>query len=231
REIGLVFQESALDRSLTVQENLDFTAALYNLSPARIAGRVDELLGLFGLTERRDTQVAHLSGGMRRALDIIRGVLHRPRILLLDEPTIGLDVLNRRFIWRYLERLREEEGMTVLLTTHYLEEAEPCDWVTFLREGRAIGSGTPTEMLGAIGAYILEVTGAEEGLIEELRTRLGDPVQEGDRHLFRVRDPDTPLGDLEAVLRPRVRSILVRQPDLNDVYIWLNRSRTEGFGA
>ena len=138
RAIGLVFQDSALDRSLTVQENLEFTAALHDV-PTRVARpRIDELLQLFGLEDKRRARVANLSGGMRRALDIVRGVLHRPQVLFLDEPTIGLDIINRRSIWQYLQRLRTQEGLTILLTTHYLEEAAPCHRVAFLARGQLI---------------------------------------------------------------------------------------------
>ena len=122
--IGLVFQESALDRTLTVAENLRFAGLLYNLTPAVIRERSAELLELFGLADKSNRPVGSLSGGMRRALDIVRGMIHHPRILFLDEPTIGLDLPNRRNIWRFIERLRARTGMTVLLTTHYLEEAD-----------------------------------------------------------------------------------------------------------
>ncbi|MFA9461079.1 ABC transporter ATP-binding protein [Thiohalorhabdus sp. Cl-TMA] len=228
RNIGLVFQESALDRNLTIRENLDFSAALYDLAPDQANPRIEELLTLFGLEGKRDVQVGALSGGMRRALDIIRGILHRPGILLLDEPTIGLDVLNRRFIWRYLDRLRREEGMTVLLTTHYLEEAEDCDHVTFIRDGRTIGAGSPEEMLERFGAFVMEVRGGDPEATAAITERLGNPIIEGDRHLFRLMDPHQSIGDLEEWARPHVQSLLVRRPDLNDVYIWLNQDPTGG---
>ncbi|MFN0039861.1 MAG: ABC transporter ATP-binding protein, partial [Burkholderiales bacterium] len=122
--IGLVFQESALDRTLSVAENLRFCGMLYNLAPSVIAQRAGELLEIFGLADKRDRPVGSLSGGMRRALDIVRGVIHHPQILFLDEPTIGLDLPNRRKIWRFIQQLRAKTGMTVLLTTHYLEEAD-----------------------------------------------------------------------------------------------------------
>jgi len=139
--IGLVFQESALDRTLSVAQNLRFAGLLHDL-PLRVIGeRQGELLELFGIADKRDQPVAALSGGMRRALDIVRGVLHEPRILFLDEPTIGLDLPNRRRIWRFIERLRARTGMTVLLTTHYLEEADGCDRVAFIRRGRLVESG------------------------------------------------------------------------------------------
>ncbi|MGD2141158.1 MAG: ATP-binding cassette domain-containing protein, partial [Burkholderiales bacterium] len=151
RQIGLVFQESALDRTLTVRENLRFAGRLYNLSPALTGQRSAELLELFDMTDRLDKPVATLSGGMRRALDIVRGVLHEPRVLFLDEPTIGLDLPNRRRIWRFIEHLRARTGMTVLLTTHYLEEAYPCDRVCFIRKGKLVNEGEPESLVSKLG--------------------------------------------------------------------------------
>lgn len=228
RTIGLVFQESALDRTLTVDENLELTAALHNI-PLRLARpRIDELLELFGLREKRGTPAGSLSGGMRRALDIIRGVLHRPQILFLDEPTIGLDVLNRRAIWRYIEQLRAQEAITVLLTTHYLEEAEGCDQVAFLNRGRIIGAGSPRQLVRELGAFILEVEGGDQDAITaHLAPRLGAPVHEGDTLAFRIPDENFPLAELHRELHARVRTLRIHRPDLNDVYVWLNSPRKE----
>jgi ABC-2 type transport system ATP-binding protein len=224
REIGLVFQESALDRTLTVEENLFFAGALYGLSRSVIEQRSVELLTLFDLAGKRRTLVGALSGGMRRALDIARGVLHRPRVLFLDEPTIGLDIINRRAIWRFIGRLRQEHGMTVLLTTHYLEEAESCDMVAFLRLGNLIGSGHPGELIAALGAYILEVeTDQPERHAALLGAELGQPVIEDERLLFAISDKNFTIGELQARLQSEVRALHLRKPDLNDVYIWHNQ--------
>jgi ABC-2 type transport system ATP-binding protein len=223
-EIGLVFQESALDRTLTVEENLHFAGALYGLSRSVIEQRSAELLTLFDLDGKRQTPVGALSGGMRRALDIARGVLHRPRVLFLDEPTIGLDIINRRAIWRFIGQLRQEHGMTVLLTTHYLEEAESCDTVAFLRLGHLIGSGRPTDLIAALGAYILEVeTDQPEQHAALLGPELGQPVIEGERLLFAVTDKHFTIGELQTRLQSEVRALHLRKPDLNDVYIWHNQ--------
>ena len=223
RAIGLVFQESALDRNLTVNENLHFAGALYNL-PKRVAReRSQELLELFDLTPRQRTQVSALSGGMRRALDIARGVLHRPRVLFLDEPTIGLDVMNRRAIWRFINHLRQEEGMTVLLTTHYLEEAEGCDQVAFMGKGRLIGQGEPKKLIRSLGAYILEVeSDAPDRHAELLNPTLGSPIQEGNCLMYCVPNEDFPVTELQRELKSTVHAVHLRRPDLNDVYIWLN---------
>ncbi len=224
RAIGLVFQESALDRTLSVEENLRFAGALWDLPARVIRERCEELLQLFDLAGKRQALVASLSGGMRRALDIARGVLHRPRILLLDEPTIGLDVINRRAIWRFLQRLREQEGATLVLTTHYLEEAVDCDAVAFMKHGRIIGEGQPAALVRELGVFMLEIeTGEPDQHGASLIPRLGPPVIDGDRLLFRVTDPDFSLAEVQRELDPGVRAVHLRKPDLNDVYVWLNR--------
>lgn len=222
--IGLVFQESALDRTLTVEENLNFAGALYGLPKDTIDQRCGELLALFDLEGKRHVRVGALSGGMRRAVDIARGVLHRPRVLFLDEPTIGLDIINRRGIWRFIGRLRQEHGMTVLLTTHYLEEAESCDNVAFIRQGRLIGQGRPADMIAGLGAYILELeTDHPEHYMNTLAAELGHPIREGERLLFAIRDPDFEFGSWQRRLQHEVRSLQLRKPDLNDVYVWRNQ--------
>jgi ABC-2 type transport system ATP-binding protein len=156
RNIGLVFQETTLDRDLTVEENLRFAARLWSL-PAKIARpRIDALLGEFALLDRRDDPVRTLSGGLRRAADIARGMLHEPRVLFLDEPTAGLDPRARRSLWERIHGLRAASRLTVLLTTHYVEEAEPCDRVAVLDQGRLAALGTPAELKRAAGVGSLE---------------------------------------------------------------------------
>ena len=223
REVGLVFQESALDRSLTVDENLRFAGMLRNLSRATIRQRSDELLDLFNLRERRRMKVAALSGGMRRALDIARGVLHRPRVLFLDEPTLGLDVSSRRAIWRFIEQLRHEEGMTVFLTTHYLEEVETCDQVAFLAAGRIIGTGSPERLVRQFGQYVLEIDSSDlDAVAGLLSPRLGSCLKEGATASFRVLDEHFSFAELQAELSEGVKAVRWRRPNLNDVFMWVN---------
>ncbi|HKW41416.1 MAG TPA: ATP-binding cassette domain-containing protein [Gemmatimonadales bacterium] len=146
RSIGLVFQETTLDRDLTAEENLRFAARLWNL-PGRLAEpRIDALLSQFGLDHRRRSAVRTLSGGERRALDIARGMLHQPRVLFLDEPTAGLDPRARRSLWELIRLQRTTLALTVFLTTHYVEEAEPCDRVAVLDRGRLAALGTPADL-------------------------------------------------------------------------------------
>jgi len=156
RAIGLVFQETTLDRDLTVQENLRFAGRLWNLPRPLAVPRIEGLVRQFGLLERRDDPVRTLSGGMRRAADLARGMLHEPRVLFLDEPTAGLDPRARRSLWELIGRLRQASGLTVFLTTHYVEEAEPCDRVAVMDHGRLVALGTPAELKRTTGVTSLE---------------------------------------------------------------------------
>jgi ABC-2 type transport system ATP-binding protein len=224
--IGVVFQETALDRTLSVAENLRFAGMLSNLPATEIKTRSDELLNLFGLTEKRDKLVATLSGGMRRALDIARGVIHHPQILFLDEPTIGLDVPNRRNIWSFIARLRAQTGMTVFLTTHYLEEAVDCDQVAFIKKGRIVKSGPPRELIKSLGAYVIEIEADElPRLCDELKPRLGPCLLDAEHASFLFHGDAARLAALQTELADRIAALRWRHPNLNDVFLWVNETR------
>ena len=227
--IGLVFQDSALDRTLSVAENLRFAGLLHNLTPALIEQRSAELLELFGLNDKRDRPVGSLSGGMRRALDIVRGVIHHPQVLFLDEPTIGLDLPNRRKIWRFIERLRANTGMTVLLTTHYLEEADACDQVAFIHAGKIVQRGTPQAMVEAIGRHVIEIEATDPAaLADALKPRLGPALKDGDLVMFRYATEDLgPIAALQTELGTRVKALRIRRPNLNDVFLWVNAAQVQ----
>ena len=225
RNIGVVFQDPALDGTLSVAENLRFAARLNDLTRAEIERRSAELLELFGLTDKRHHPVATLSGGMRRTLDIARGVIHQPQILFLDEPTTGLDLPNRRAIWRYIAGLRARLGITVFLTTHYLEEAAECDEVAFLNAGRIVRSGSPRALIEALGRYIVEIeTDRPQELAEQLAARLGPALVEADRVQFRCDQEPHELAALQAELALSARAVRWRRPNLNDVFLWVNQA-------
>ena len=221
RTVGLVFQDSALDRTMTIDENLQFAAAMYNLSPQQANERIDELLSVFDLQSKRQQKLLALSGGQRRAVDIARGVLHKPKVLFLDEPTIGLDLPNRRAIWRFVEQLRRNEGMTVFLTTHYLEEAAACDHVDFIQSGQLQQGGTPSELIKQLGAYILEITTPDpESISAQLTPIFGIPVQEDEQLSFKIAADDVDFYQLQQTLGESISSMQWRHPNLNDVYLW-----------
>lgn len=219
--VGLVFQDSALDRMMTVDENLQFAAALYNLKPDQANQRIDELLSIFGLQKKRHMKLLALSGGQRRAVDIARGVLHRPKVLFLDEPTIGLDLPNRRAIWRFVEQLRREEGMTVFLTTHYLEEAVACDRVDFIQKGKLQYGGAPSALVRDLATYIVEIDCADtEAVNRALSPQFGEAIWEDEHLTFRVKDKDVDFTQLQKSLGNAAISLQWRKPNLNDVYLW-----------
>jgi ABC-2 type transport system ATP-binding protein len=221
--IGLVFQESALDRTLSISENLRFAGLLYNLPAKVIEERSEQLLDLFGLADKRNRPVGSLSGGMRRALDIVRGVIHHPKVLFLDEPTIGLDLPNRRKIWRFIENLRAKTGMTVLLTTHYLEEADSCDRVAFIKAGKLVKSGSPAEMIASLGRYIVEIESPDAGaLAQRLAPVLGTCLRDGNVAHFRYAQDDVgQLARLQSEPGIQISALRWRQPNLNDVFLWV----------
>ncbi len=219
--VGLVFQDSALDRMMTIDENLQFAAAMYDLSPNIADQRINELMTVFGLEKKRHVQLVTLSGGQRRAVDIARGVLHRPKILFLDEPTVGLDLPNRRAIWRFIEQLRREEGLTVFLTTHYLEEAVACDHVDFIQYGALQQGGSPADLIQRLSTYILEIdTPDPENISALLSPLFGLPIREYEHLSFKITKDDVDFSGLQNTLSDRVVSMKWRQPNLNDVYLW-----------
>lgn len=219
--VGLVFQDSALDRMMTVDENLKFAAALYKLKPAQANQRIEELLSVFGLQKKRHMKLVALSGGQRRAVDIARGVLHKPKVLFLDEPTIGLDLPNRRAIWRFIEQLRKEEGMTVFLTTHYLEEAVACDRVDFIQKGQLQYGGAPSALIRDLAAFILDIDCADTEVVNRaLSPQFGEALWEDEHLTFRVKNKDVDFSALQRSLGDAVIAMQWRKPNLNDVYLW-----------
>ena len=171
--IGVVFQEPALDEELTAAENLAFHARMYGLSRSERRERITDLLDLVELADVADDPVGEYSGGMKRRLEIARGLIHEPEVLFLDEPTLGLDAQTRRATWRYIERMNEERGVTVVLTTHYMEEADHlCDRVAIVDDGNIIALDTPATLKSQQGGDMLEL--GLEGDVGALTDRLED---------------------------------------------------------
>ena len=224
RDIGLVFQESALDRMLSIEENLYFCAGLHGINKSAIKTRMNSLLDLFELQSKKRASVGSLSGGMRRAVDIIRGVLHSPKVLFLDEPTVGLDLPSRRRIWRFIRNLIDDHKLTVVLTTHYLEEAAPCDNVAFIKLGKLVSEGSPEELIEQLGKTIVEVSGSNaEDYIKTLKLSAEDYMLDGRTLLIRVHKPQpNQVEQIQATLRDSADIISVRKSNLNDVFIWLS---------
>ncbi|WP_017587934.1 ATP-binding cassette domain-containing protein [Nocardiopsis ganjiahuensis] len=221
RSIGLVFQEQTLDRYLTGWYNLRFHAEVYGVPADEVDDRVEEALRDVGLWEERDRLAGTYSGGMRRRLEIARGILHRPALLFLDEPTAGLDPRSREAVWDRIRELNELGGTTVLMTTHYLEEAENCDRIAIIDGGRVVTSGSPAELKACIGQDRVEVVArAPEALRNELRDKLGvHPVVEGDTVWFTVEQGRLFVPRLFSETTAEITSVQVRAPSLDDVFL------------
>ena len=220
RSIGLVFQESTLDDYLSAEQNLRFHADLYGVPRGVSTERIDRVLAMVGLSDRRADRVATYSGGMKRRLELARGLLHSPRVLFLDEPTVGLDPVSRATVWRYVDELRTSEGITVFLTTHYLDEAERCDRIAIMNAGRIVALDTPDALKAAVGADRVRLATADDALaIDELRARFGLEAEVRDGGVqFSVADGERFLPRLFAELPVSITSCSVTRPTLDDVF-------------
>jgi ABC-2 type transport system ATP-binding protein len=220
RTIGVIFQDPTLDNQLTAQENLDFHAFAYGV-PLKVArARSEVLLRILGLWERRRDQVKTFSGGMKRRLEIARGLLHRPRLLFLDEPTQGLDPQTRGLIWKELLGLRDSDGVTLFLTTHYMDEAEYCDRIAIIDHGEIVALDTPDGLKARVGGDVVTVTTSDDELARaEIGERWGLTVNKGPAGLWlEVERGDRFVPELVRGLSAEVLSISVRRPTLDDVF-------------
>jgi ABC-2 type transport system ATP-binding protein len=221
RTIGLVFQDPTLDGDLTAEENLRFHGELYGVPRDVLDGRIDDMLGMVGLADRRKSQVHTFSGGMKRRLEIARGLLHSPRVLFLDEPTIGLDPQSRASVWDYIRALREREDITVFLTTHYMDEAENCDRIAIMDSGRIVALDTPEALKAAVGKDRVQITtDDDEAAIAALRSRFGiEAGMHSGELTFSVPDGERFVPRLFAELGVGIRTVSVARPTLDDVFL------------
>jgi ABC-2 type transport system ATP-binding protein len=221
RRIGVVFQEPALDLQLTAAQNLRLHADLYGIDPGAVAPRIEEVLEMVGLAALRDEPVMRFSGGMRRRLEIARGLMHAPRVLVLDEPTIGLDPQTRRSIWRHLRALREAEGTTILMTTHDMAEAERCDRIAIMDRGEIVALDTPEALKAGIGADRVTLrTADDDAVLAMLRDRFGIEAAVADGAVtFHVDDGAAFVPRLFAEPGVAITSVAVSRPTLDDVFL------------
>ena len=221
--IGLVFQDPSLDERLTGWENLEFHGWLYNLKTEPMHKRMKELLDLMELIPWAHKKVKSYSGGMKRRLEIARGFLHFPKILFLDEPTLGLDPQTRGHVWEYLHRIREKEGTTLFLTTHYLEEAEHCDRIAIIDHGKIIALDTPHHLKKQIGGnVILLKTESNPETLQEIQQGLNAPAILLNGHIqVEVERAETFLPKLIRHVSKPILEIKLKQPTLEDVFLKL----------
>jgi ABC-2 type transport system ATP-binding protein len=223
QSVGIIFQDPTLDNGLTAYENLLFHAYLYNLDRATAKRRISEVLALVGLADRKDDLVRKYSGGMKRRLEIARGLIHFPKVLFMDEPTLGLDPQTRNMIWEFIGRLKADTGITVFMTTHYLEEAETCDRVAIIDLGRIIAIDTPAALkAGQKGDTIRLSARDNDALASEVEDRFAIvPIKVQGGLSITVEKGEEFLPALIKGLNTEVLSVSLTKPSLNDVFLSL----------
>jgi ABC-2 type transport system ATP-binding protein len=221
RNIGLVFQDQTLDNYLTASQNLKLHAELYGLRRDLVAPRMRQVLEMVGLWERRDSVVGTYSGGMRRRLEIARGMMHSPRVLFLDEPTIGLDPQTRRSIWSYIAELKEREEITIFMTTHYMDEAEWCDRIAIMDNGQIVALDAPATLKADVGKdRVMIHTDDDETTIGALMDRFGIEARLAEGAVtFAVQGGEEFVPRLFAELGVSIRGVSVSRPTLDDVFM------------
>ena len=221
RNIGLVFQDTTLDTYLTGAQNLQFHADLYAVPKKAVGPRMRQVLEMVGLWERRDSLVSTYSGGMQRRLEIARGLLHAPRVLFLDEPTVGLDPQTRSSIWEYINDLKRREDITIFLTTHYMDEAENCDRIAIIDHGRIVAIDTPAALKASVGQDRVQIhTADDQAATAALADTFGIAAAMHDGAVtFSVASGEQFVPRLFADLRVPIQSVSVSRPSLDDVFM------------
>jgi len=223
QSIGLVFQDPSLDDQLTAYENLQFHAHVYDVPGRERAQRIEEVLRVVELWDRRDAVVRTFSGGMKRRLEIARGILHHPRVLFLDEPTLGLDPQTREHVWEYILELQRAHHITIFMTTHYMDEAEHCDRIAIIDQGKIVALDTPDALKRMVGVDIVTVqTEDSEQAAREIRERYGlEPQRDGTRIRLEVEGGAEFIPRLVRELGVAIRSVDLHRPTLDDVFLKL----------
>ncbi len=221
RHIGLVFQDPTLDGYLSAEQNLRLHAELYGVERQLVAPRMRQVLEMVGLWERRKAQVLTFSGGMRRRLEIARGLMHSPRVLFLDEPTIGLDPQTRNSIWGYIRQLQDSEAITIFMTTHYMDEAEFCGRIAIMDHGEIVALDSPKALKELVGSDRIRIeTEDDETAIATIRERFALEAQISEGAVtFAVPDGEEFVPRLFAELGVPIRSISLSRPTLDDVFM------------
>ena len=221
RAIGLVFQDPTLDGYLTAEQNLRMHAELYGVPKSALGARMSDVLDMVGLSDRRTSRVSTYSGGMKRRLEIARGLLHAPRVLFLDEPTVGLDPQTRASIWRYINELRRREDITIFMTTHYMDEAEYCDRIAIIDQGRIVVTDTPEALKASVGKDRVQIsTDDDEAAMAALRSRFDvTPVLAEGQVTFAIAGGEGFVPRLFAELGVPIKSVSVSRPSLDDVFM------------
>ncbi len=221
RSIGIVFQDPTLDKDLTAYENLLYHAYLYRVPKPVRRRTVEDAIRFIGLYERKDDLIKTYSGGMKRRLEVARALVHQPKVLFLDEPTLGLDPQSRAGLWTYIRKLPETMDMTIFMTTHYMEEAEVCDDICIIDHGSIIAKGAPSELKSMLGGDVVYLIADDNkkalGMIRDLLDI--EAEIKGDEIVFPTKKSDTCIPEIIRTLGDSVRSIRLQRPTLNDVFL------------
>jgi ABC-2 type transport system ATP-binding protein len=223
KSIGIVFQDTTLDKDLTAYENLLYHAYLYRIRKEERSRKVDDALRFIGLYERRDDLVRKFSGGMKRRLEVARAIVHQPEVLFLDEPTLGLDPQGRENLWTYIRGLPAEQGITVFMTTHYMDEAEVCHNIAIIDNGKIIVQGTPDELKAGVGGDVIYLRSKDNvRSVNEIKSRLGLNAEiKGEEIFFSVANAESCIPELIRSIGGDVVSVRLRRPTLHDVFLKL----------
>jgi ABC-2 type transport system ATP-binding protein len=221
RQIGVVFQSASIDVKLTAAENLRHVGHLYGMRGSALNTRIDEMLGRVGLADRRNERAETFSGGMQRRLELAKGLMHRPSVLLLDEPTTGLDPGARRDLWQYLAQLRDEDNVTVLVTTHLMEEAERCGRLAILSHGKLVALGTPAELKSEIGGDVITLDAPDAAtLAAKIQARFGvEAAVIGEQVRIERDHGHRFVTDIVEAFPGEVDAVSISKPNLEDVFI------------
>jgi ABC-2 type transport system ATP-binding protein len=221
--IGLVFQDPSLDEQLSAMQNLRFHALIYNIPRNLREERIEHVMKMMELWDRRDNQVKQYSGGMKRRLELARGLLHRPRVLFLDEPTLGLDPQTRVRLWDYIMELKREEGTTIFLTTHYMDEASRADRIAIIDHGKIVGLDTPDKLKSLVGKDVITLTTEDDAAaIREIKERFDlEARPEQDGLCLEVPQGAKFLPKFIRELKTPILSVNLRRPTLDDVFLKL----------
>jgi ABC-2 type transport system ATP-binding protein len=221
--IGLVFQDPSLDEQLSAMQNLRFHALIYNIPRNLRDERIEHVMKMMELWDRRDNQVKQYSGGMKRRLELARGLLHRPRVLFLDEPTLGLDPQTRVRLWDYIMELKREEGTTIFLTTHYMDEASRADRIAIIDHGKIVGLDTPDKLKSLVGKDVINLTTEDDAAaIREIKERFDlEARPEQDGLCLEVAQGAKFLPKFIRELKTPILSVNLRRPTLDDVFLKL----------
>lgn len=222
KSIGIIFQENTLDEKLTAKENLMLHCRFYNVPRSKRKERIQEVLMIVDLVEEKENRVETFSGGMKRRLEIARGLLHYPKVLFLDEPTVGLDPQTRAHIWEYILRLKEKEGITMFLTTHYLDEAEISDRIAIMDHGKIIAMDSPENLKNTLGGDIIELSTQdnEKAMLEiQAKAPEAEVTSKEDIIYLKVASSDAFISEFIKNLEVPLTRLNIRKPTLNDVFL------------